>query len=508
MEARATVAARGGAAEADIFTAHALLLDDAAITEPALRQHRGGCRRRAGMAGGRGRGRGGVPRARRSLPARAGRRRRGRLPPGARPARRRAVRRDARGPGHRRRRRADTGRGGRPRSRQAWAIATARGGATGHAAILARALGIPAVVGRRRRRCSTIAEGTPLVVDGEAGAVDVDPGDDAVAEHRARRRGGRGRAPRRAGPRRRAGRPARRPARRGLRQRRQPRRGAPRRRAGRRGHRPAAHRVPLPRPRRRRPTRTSRSRSCARSPARWTAARWWSARSTPGLTSRCRSCARSRSRTRSSDAAASGSSLAEPDLLRTQLRAILRVAAEHPLKVMFPMVATLEELRAARALLDEARGRLGEPRRARGRSHGRGAGARPAGRARSLRRSTSSRSGRTTSPSTRWPPIVATRRWPACWTASPAPVLALVAAVIEAAVAHGRWVGVCGELAGDPRRPSCSPGSACVSSAWPRAGSRPSRPRCARRDSEAAAAAARRALGQGGRGPAAPNGAR
>ena len=43
--------------------------------------------------------------------------------------------------------------------------------------------------------------------------------------------------------------------------------------------------------------------------------------------------------------------LASPDLLRTQLRAILRVAAEHPLRVMFPMVTTLDELRAARAEL-------------------------------------------------------------------------------------------------------------------------------------------------------------
>jgi phosphoenolpyruvate-protein kinase (PTS system EI component) len=31
-----------------------------------------------------------------------------------------------------------------------------------------------------------------------------------------------------------------------------------------------------------------------------------------------------------------------------------------------------------------------------------------------------------------------------------APVLKLIAAAVEAARAHGRWVGVCGELAGDP----------------------------------------------------------
>jgi phosphocarrier protein FPr len=30
------------------------------------------------------------------------------------------------------------------------------------------------------------------------------------------------------------------------------------------------------------------------------------------------------------------------------------------------------------------------------------------------------------------------------------PVLALIARTVEAADAHGRWVGVCGELAGDP----------------------------------------------------------
>ena len=40
--------------------------------------------------------------------------------------------------------------------------------------------------------------------------------------------------------------------------------------------------------------------------------------------------------------------LERPELLATQLRAILRVAAEHPLKVMLPMVATLDEIRAAR----------------------------------------------------------------------------------------------------------------------------------------------------------------
>jgi phosphocarrier protein FPr len=50
--------------------------------------------------------------------------------------------------------------------------------------------------------------------------------------------------------------------------------------------------------------------------------------------------------------------LERPELLRTQLRAILRVAADHPLKVMFPMVATLGELRRGREAVDGARASL------------------------------------------------------------------------------------------------------------------------------------------------------
>ncbi len=48
-------------------------------------------------------------------------------------------------------------------------------------------------------------------------------------------------------------------------------------------------------------------------------------------------------------------SLANPDMFRTQLRAILRASAEHRIAVMFPMVATLEELLAAREHLGTAR---------------------------------------------------------------------------------------------------------------------------------------------------------
>ena len=51
--------------------------------------------------------------------------------------------------------------------------------------------------------------------------------------------------------------------------------------------------------------------------------------------------------------------LDRPDILRTQLRAILRASEGGAVAVMFPMVTTLGELREARAMLDEAGRELG-----------------------------------------------------------------------------------------------------------------------------------------------------
>jgi phosphoenolpyruvate-protein phosphotransferase len=51
-------------------------------------------------------------------------------------------------------------------------------------------------------------------------------------------------------------------------------------------------------------------------------------------------------------------SLTERDLFVTQLRAALTVAAEHPLHLMIPMVATLDEVAAVRAIVDEVRAAL------------------------------------------------------------------------------------------------------------------------------------------------------
>jgi phosphotransferase system enzyme I (PtsP) len=44
--------------------------------------------------------------------------------------------------------------------------------------------------------------------------------------------------------------------------------------------------------------------------------------------------------------------LDRPGLLRAQVRALLKAAAEHPLKIMFPMVATCDEFARAKAIVD------------------------------------------------------------------------------------------------------------------------------------------------------------
>lgn len=51
--------------------------------------------------------------------------------------------------------------------------------------------------------------------------------------------------------------------------------------------------------------------------------------------------------------------LEKPELLRTQLRAILRAASEHKIRIMFPMVSTIDEIRSARTMLAEEQARIG-----------------------------------------------------------------------------------------------------------------------------------------------------
>lgn len=63
------------------------------------------------------------------------------------------------------------------------AIATSGGGRTSHAAILARALGTPAVAGLGAA-LGGVANGTPVVVDGRNGTVIVKPSDEAARKYR------------------------------------------------------------------------------------------------------------------------------------------------------------------------------------------------------------------------------------------------------------------------------------------------------------------------------------
>jgi phosphotransferase system enzyme I (PtsI) len=62
---------------------------------------------------------------------------------------------------------------------------TAEGGATSHTAILARGLGIPAVVGVGEQAIE-LATGTPLILDGDSGEVIVKPKDTILKEYRSR----------------------------------------------------------------------------------------------------------------------------------------------------------------------------------------------------------------------------------------------------------------------------------------------------------------------------------
>jgi phosphoenolpyruvate-protein phosphotransferase/dihydroxyacetone kinase phosphotransfer subunit len=147
--------------------------------------------------------------------------------------------------------------------------------------------------------------------------------------------------------------------------------------------------------------------------------------------------------------------LSVPELLTTQLRAALRVAARHPLKLMFPMVTTLEEFRAAKLLAERAAEAL--------RQEGVAVPDRP-------EVGVMVETPAVAVLADRFAPEVdffsigsndltqytfaAERGNP--WVAPLADhfhpgLLRLVRQVVQAAEAHGRWVGVCGEMAGDPR---------------------------------------------------------
>jgi phosphoenolpyruvate-protein kinase (PTS system EI component) len=54
--------------------------------------------------------------------------------------------------------------------------------------------------------------------------------------------------------------------------------------------------------------------------------------------------------------------LSYPELLQTQLRALLRLAERHDLRILVPMVTLAEEMQQMRGLLQQAAGDVGAPR--------------------------------------------------------------------------------------------------------------------------------------------------
>jgi phosphocarrier protein FPr/phosphocarrier protein len=142
-------------------------------------------------------------------------------------------------------------------------------------------------------------------------------------------------------------------------------------------------------------------------------------------------------------------SLWRPELLRQQLRAILRVRPLGQCKIMVPMVAELEELRAVRALLDEEKANLGVEAVVE-------LGVMVETPAAAISADILAREADFLSVGTndltqyvlamdRGNPELAAR----IDALHPA-VLRMIAQTCRGAAEHGRWVGVCGGLASDP----------------------------------------------------------
>ncbi len=141
--------------------------------------------------------------------------------------------------------------------------------------------------------------------------------------------------------------------------------------------------------------------------------------------------------------------LDRPEILRTQLRAILRAAAFGKVRVMFPMVGLLSELRDAKAMLEEERQRLGAQPIETGIMVEIPAAAIMA--AQFAREADFFSIGTNdltqyTLAMDRGHPKLA----PKVDGLNPS-VLRLIAWTVEAAHAQGKWVGVCGGIASDPQ---------------------------------------------------------
>jgi phosphoenolpyruvate-protein phosphotransferase len=141
--------------------------------------------------------------------------------------------------------------------------------------------------------------------------------------------------------------------------------------------------------------------------------------------------------------------LDHPDLLRTQVRAIFRASTAGRVSLMFPMIATVPEFRAARAIAEEERLRLGAAPIEIGMMVEVASAALLADRfARDADFFSIGTNDLTqyTLAMDRGHPRLASQ----VDGLSPA-VLSLVARTVDAAHAHGKWAAVCGGIAGDPQ---------------------------------------------------------
>ena len=142
--------------------------------------------------------------------------------------------------------------------------------------------------------------------------------------------------------------------------------------------------------------------------------------------------------------------LDKPELLRTQLRAILRASVGNKLRVMFPMIATLDEIRSVKGMLAEERARIGD-------SGELEVGIMVEVPSTAVMASQFAKEVDFFSIGTndltqytlamdRGHPKLA----PIADAMNPA-VLKLIAETVAGAHAHGKWVGVCGGIASDPQ---------------------------------------------------------
>ncbi|MGZ8599253.1 MAG: phosphoenolpyruvate--protein phosphotransferase [Actinomycetota bacterium] len=331
-------------------------------------------------------------------------------------------------------------------------VATAFGGPTAHAAVLARSLGIPAVVGAGERLLE-VPEGTRIAIDGGTGAITVDPGPEVVAllEERRRRDAEADRSARTT-----AGEPAR--TRDGVLIEVAANVGAPADIAGAveagcdgvglfRTEFLFMDRPDLP--------GEDEQEAAYREAAERLGGRPMIVRTLDaGADKPVPALAQPPVANPFLGVRGLRLGLERPELLRTQLRAIARVAADHPVRVMFPMVATIDELRRGRDAVDAAVASLASEGRAVPERLEVGVMIEVPSAALLADRLSESADFFSVGTNDLTQYVLAAERGNArvadLTDALHPAVLALVERAAAAAAARGRWTGVCGELAGDP----------------------------------------------------------